>query len=279
MNASAAHRPGLVQHPWLKAWSRLRFGRGTAGVPPRLASAVHGARVLVVGVYLGERPHLAASIARALGNATGLAVTQAWAAVGRASDDPLLRGMTRTTVATPTPKFTLINRLLAGFELADFDFVVVSDDDIALPPGFLLRYLALQQHCGFSLAQPARTPHSFHDHYLTLQRPWLLARRTRFVEIGPLFSVRADAYAALLPFDEASPMGWGYDYVWPVQMERAGLRMGIIDRTPVDHSLRPQSVSYSAPAQRHVMQDFLRQRAHLSRAETTAQVQSIWRLR
>lgn len=95
--------------------------------------------------------------------------------------------------------------------------------------------------------QPARTLHSFHDHHITLQRPWCIAR--------------------LLPFDERSPMGWGYDHIWPVRIEAAGLSMGIIDRVPVDHSLREQSRTYRAVDEQRAMRRLLDTNRHLPKGE------------
>jgi hypothetical protein len=43
-------------------------------------------------------------------------------------------------------------------------------------------------------------------------------------------------YPIVLPFDRRSPTGWGLDFVWPVLMESNGLRMGIVDATPVSYS-------------------------------------------
>src|SRR5439155_5541514 len=118
------------------------------------------------------------------------------------------------------------------------------DDDIALPRGFLDAFLGLQGRTGLALAQPARTHDSYYDHPIVERQLGVQARRTRFVEIGPLVSMRRDAAALLLPFDERSPMGWGYDNLWPLILGRHGLGMGIIDATPVNHGLRKPTAEY-----------------------------------
>jgi hypothetical protein len=102
----------------------------------------------------------------------------------------------------------------------------------------------------------------------------LSARWTRFVEIGPVFSMRRDAARLLLPFDEASPMGWGYDFIWPVILERAGLRLGIVDAVPVDHNLRAHGAHYDYDSSRETMAEFLVPRPHLSRHEAFTIVES-----
>jgi hypothetical protein len=40
-------------------------------------------------------------------------------------------------------------------------------------------------------------------------------------------------------------MGWGLDFVWPMLMEKAGLRMGIVDATPIAHRMRRQVTGYN----------------------------------
>ena len=122
---------------------------------------------------------------------------------------------------------------------------MIVDDDLALPRGFIDHLLGWQQHLGFAVAQPARPPNSFIDHRIVERQRGAVARRTRFVEIGPVVSVHRSAYAALLPFDLTSPMGWGYENIWTHRLERRGLVMGIIDAVAVDHSLRAPVANYS----------------------------------
>lgn len=174
------------------------------------------------------------------------------------------------------PKFKGINRLLCGLSGHAWDFfdcVMVVDDDVRLPRGFLDVYLAAAEANGLALAQPARTLGSSFDHPITLQRPGSVCRLTRFVEIGPVFSIRSVLYDALLPFDESSPMGWGYDLVWPVEVERLGLRMGVVDAAPVDHSFRP-SHSYDESLNRGMMKSYLSRREHLTLEEAYGEAQA-----
>lgn len=164
------------------------------------------------------------------------------------------------------PKFPTINSMLRHVQ--DRDYVLVCDDDITVPDGFLEKYLVHVDAFDLALAQPARTLESTFDHAITRQRPMSVVRETRFVEIGPLFSVRRGLFRDLFPFDESSPMGWGYDLVWPVRVAKAGLKMGIVDETPVAHSLRP-SKSYDVKAQQAAMEMFLATHKHLPYAEAT----------
>jgi len=99
---------------------------------------------------------------------------------------------------------------------------------------------------------------------------------TRFVEIGPLFSFTRNLATHLLPFDEISPMGWGYDRVWPVVTIDIGLTMGIIDCISVDHSYRPQGVSYSKKENKITMNKYLEQHNHLKWREARRTVRSFF---
>lgn len=226
--------------------------------------------MLVVGVYLADRENTAADIAREMSGSHRWSVAQRWIALGKGETPEVLAPVTKGRAEPPQPKFSLLNGLLAEADLDRHEFVVVCDDDIVLPEGFLDRYLELVTRHDLALAQPARTHDSYIDHWVVEQLDGLDARRTRFVEIGPLFSVRRDAMRHLLPFDEESPMGWGYDFVWPVVMEQAGLKMGIVDATPVAHSLRKPVAYYDHGEASRTMEAFLSRRPHLSRHEAFA---------
>jgi hypothetical protein len=123
--------------------------------------------------------------------------------------------------------------------------VVSADDDIRLPARFLDRFLTLQADLEFALAQPARTGNSYLDHPIVEQQQGVVARQTRFVEIGPLVSFHQSVYDRVFPFDLTSPMGWGYENVWAFRLMERGLKMGIIDALAVEHNLRKPVANYS----------------------------------
>jgi hypothetical protein len=226
-----------------------------------------GRRVLVAGIYLADRENHIRHVAEALRQSRAWHVDQRWIALGRASPDPEVAPITAFAAPEPRPKFVLLNELFRRTPLDGYEYVLVCDDDVRLPEAFVDRYLELVVRHDLALAQPARTHDSYIDHHIVAQMEGLDARLTRFVEIGPLFSARRDALPLLLPFDEASPMGWGYDFVWPVVMEAAGLRMGIVDATPVAHDLRPPALHYDLAGEQQVMKVFLDERSHISHAE------------
>lgn len=233
-------------------------------------------RVLVVGICLSDRFNLASHLVTAFASSKHHQVEQRWASVFGQHDDPLVRKLTRMVVDQATDKFILVNALLSEASLENYDLLIVTDDDIRLPDGFLDAYVALQQRLGFALAQPARALHSFYDHNITVRRPWLRGRETRFVEIGPVFSLTKAAFPHLVPFDTGLPMGWGLDLVWPAILGQAGLRMGIIDRISVDHSYRPQGVTYDRQESLRKMAIALRTRSHLEAPEAHSVIRQYW---
>jgi hypothetical protein len=223
--------------------------------------------VLVVGCYLTEKPSNIVQLSRSFKQSAQWKVIQRWAALGKKDPPSELLGLTVKKQKILRPKFEVINELLAEELLNEYEYVIVSDDDILLPTHFLDNYLRLVKKYDFCLAQPARSLNSFNDHDLVWQIKDLQARQTRFVEIGPIFSMRKDIYDHFLPFDLSSPMGWGYDFTWPCIVEELGLRMGIVDSTPVDHSLREPVINYSWKAAEAGMKKYLSGRRHLSEAE------------
>ena len=122
--------------------------------------------------------------------------------------------------------------------------MLLVDDDVVLPFGFLDVFLDAQSSLRFALAQPARTATSSSAYPIVTQHPGLVGRQTRFVEQGPVLSIHRSVLADVVPFDLRSPMGWGYENIWTARLEgRAAL--GIIDATPVDHSVRETAGLYS----------------------------------
>jgi glycosyltransferase involved in cell wall biosynthesis/TolA-binding protein len=223
--------------------------------------------VLVAGVYLANQENTAEHIVNEMKGSKYHAVSQKWAALFGNAVPENVKAVTALGSAEAVPKFVLLNKLLAGEALEKYDYILLCDDDIWLPPDFLDTFLFLQERYDFAVAQPARTHNSYIDHPFVEQLDGLIARRTLFVEIGPLVSIRRDAFSSLLPFDESSYMGWGYDFVWPCIIEKMGLRMGVIDAVPVDHSLRRPVKNYNYDAANKSQEAYLSRNPHLSRDE------------
>ena len=128
----------------------------------------------------------------------------------------------------------------------DADWLLLVDDDVVLPRGFLDRFVPLAERFGFELAQPA---HAFASHAaweITRRRPGVLAHRTRFVEIGPIVALSRTAAHELLPFPDLR-MGWGLDTRWSAIAAEHGWPIGVIDATPIRH-LKPVAAAYPRDA-------------------------------
>jgi len=231
-------------------------------------------RVLVTGIYLKDEENNIEDIAAEFSRSRNWSVEQKWIGLGSNRMPKTVEKVTALQMETLTPKFLLLNRLLGDIDLSCFRFVIVCDDDICLPREFVDNYLDLVIRYRFSLAQPSRTHDSYIDWPFVEQLDGITARWTRYVEIGPVFSVSQEAFPMLFPFDEASPMGWGYDFVWPRLMEKHGLRMGIVDAVPVAHNLRKPVGLYDHAKADRTMQNYLLNRSHLPKEESFTIVES-----
>lgn len=234
-------------------------------------------RVLVLGIYLADRHNLVRHIVQTLGETMRYRVTQRWAALNGDAPAAHVAAVTCLKVDRPTPKFQLLNTLVDGLDLSAYRYILLFDDDIILPDDFLANFISRQESYDFALAQPARTHDSYIDHRIVEQVDEVDARRTRFVEIGPVVSIRYDAVSHLMPFDTECGMGWGLDFVWPVIIEASGLKMGIIDATPIRHALRPPAVAYSLKGAEDEMKHFLKNRSHLEPEQAMVVLESFAR--
>jgi hypothetical protein len=147
-----------------------------------------------------------------------------------------------STEELPGGKFENLSILLTDQEPADWTIVV--DDDVCLPRRFLDGFVALAEAFEFQLAQPAQTLAS-HAAWGSARRvPFSIARRTNFVEIGPVTVFSRTAAAKLLPFPQLR-MGWGLDLHWGALAEQHGWKLGVIDALPVRHEERRVGGAYS----------------------------------
>jgi len=202
-------------------------------------------RVLVLGV---ERPGLLMDAARR----------------------ELLRSRHDVAVRTRAPgdlgKFANLDGLLAEHPAAGHDWLLVVDDDVVLPRGFLDAFLLLAEEAGLLLAQPAHRLLSHAAWPVTRRRAASLVRHTAFVEIGPVTAFRAEAFEALLPFPDLA-MGWGLDGHWSAVAREHGWPLGVVDATPIAHTLAPAAAAYSREAAITEARAFLRDRPYVTRDE------------
>ena len=219
---------------------RRRLRKAAAHEPPRRS-------VLVVGVARQEHAAVTARLRREL---------------ERSRHDVDVR---MAPGAPGAGKWANLNAALRAHPPAGADWLLLADDDIALPRGFLDLFLLAAERAGLRIAQPA---HGFASHAawpVTRRRPGLMARRTRFVEIGPLTALHSSAFPVLLPFPELQ-MGWGLDASWSAAAAAAGLPLGIVDVTPVRH-LRSVASAYPRADALAEAEAFLAGRPYVTRTQ------------
>jgi hypothetical protein len=140
-------------------------------------------------------------------------------------------------------KFENLDMLLERAPVDGFDWLVLIDDDVALPRGFLDAFVSLAERFDLAMAQPAHRWRSHAAWNVTRRRPFSLVRETAFVEIGPLCALRSQTFETLLPFPPLR-FGWGLDAHWSALARSRGWRQGVIDATPIRHGLRRIASSY-----------------------------------
>lgn len=274
----AAHAAGRVR----EALSRPRpdtstdFLSGTSG-------QVHGIRATT-----------RAAVADAVCDAAGLATLEPWRLRRAAASSPRRRVLVLTIERTDVPnvlaaaraelarshhavdvvggfvgdrgKFQNLNALLESHPATGYDWLLVLDDDVRLPRGFLDGLVFLAERFDLALAQPAHRWRSHAAWAVTRRRPLSVVRETQFVEIGPVCALRADTLSQLLPFP-ALRFGWGLDAHWSAVAQRHGWRMGVIDALPVDHGLRRIAASYDREAAVAEARGFLAERPYTTATE------------
>jgi GT2 family glycosyltransferase len=171
-----------------------------------------------------------------------------------------------TTTAGERGKFENLNGLLAEHPADGHDWLLVVDDDIELPHGFLDRFLFLCERFSLTLAQPAHRLHSHAAWEVTRRRPRSVVRETQFVEIGPVTAFASAGFPILLPFPDLR-MGWGLDVHWAALAREHGWRCGIVDAVPIRHRQAPAGAAYGRDAAVTEAERFLSDRPYLSAAE------------
>jgi GT2 family glycosyltransferase len=164
-------------------------------------------------------------------------------------------------------KFENLNALLAEHDPASYDWVLVVDDDVALPRGFLDAFLLAAERAGLRLAQPAHRLHSHAAWAVTRRQAGSTVRATTFVEIGPVTAFAREAAAELLPFPEELRMGWGLDVHWAAVAAEHRWPIGIVDATPVGHTQRPAGSAYPRAAAEEEARAFLEGRPYVRRED------------
>jgi GT2 family glycosyltransferase len=220
---------------------RGRLARAAATAPPRR-------RVLVVGVDRPERNGLMGA---------------ARAELARSRHDV---EFAIAPGAGDRGKFENLNALLSAHPPAGHDWLLVVDDDVALPPGFLDGFLFCAERFDLRLAQPAHRRRSHAAWDVTRRRRGSVVRETAFVEIGPVTAFHRETFDRLLPFPGLR-MGWGLDVHWAALAREEGWRLGVVDATPVAHAGAPAGAGYDRDRAIAEAAEFLADRPYLPRAQ------------
>ncbi len=196
-------------------------------------------------------------------------------ALATAAHEELQRSRHQVQLHTCPPgergRFENLNRLLAAHPAREHDWLLTIDDDVRLPRGFLDQLLFLAERFALDLAQPAHRLNSHAAWEVTRRRPGVVARETRFVEIGPVTLFSRSTFSSLLPLP-ALRMGWGVDLYWAALAREHGWRLGVVDAVAVAHAEAPAASTYPREQAIAEARAFLAsaEHPHLSAAEAQA---------
>ncbi len=234
--------------PFAEALFDLRMA--AAGVPRCLARAAaadpHRLKVLIVGVEVATRPESMQRVRDTL---------------PRSRHDVVFE----TKDVAGLGRFENLNILVSRHRLEEFDWLIITDDDIAVPTNFLDQFLFVLQHFGFKIGQPAHNLVSYATFKVTRRHWGTIARRTGFVEVGPLVALHRDTFEAMVPFPPGN-MGWGRDVHWSYLAEKHGWAMGIVDALPIRH-LRPIGIGYNSRTALSEAREFLNTHGSMARLD------------
>jgi len=165
-------------------------------------------------------------------------------------------------------KFANLNVLAEQAMLDAFDWLVVMDDDVELPPAFLDPFIHLAERFGLVLAAPAHRIRSHAGWPLTRRQWGSVVRETAFVEIGPITALSRETFADLLPFPGQAGMGWGLDAHWSWLARERGWRVGIVDLLPIAHLRAPAASAYAREEAVAAARAFLAEHPYLPVSES-----------
>jgi GT2 family glycosyltransferase len=144
-------------------------------------------------------------------------------------------------------RFENLNLLLAERRIELFDWLLLLDDDVVLPRGFLDGLLNQAERLDLRLVQPAHRLRSHAAWRVTRRRAFSVVRETAFVEIGPVTALAQQTFADLVPFPPLR-MGWGLDAHWSALARERGWRIGVVDVLPIAHRAAAAATVYSRDA-------------------------------
>ncbi|MGH2856704.1 MAG: hypothetical protein ACRDMJ_04385 [Solirubrobacteraceae bacterium] len=163
-------------------------------------------------------------------------------------------------------KWENVDDLLVKHPPGGCDWLLVVDDDVALPRGFLDAFVFLAERFDLRIAQPAHRARSHAAWRVTRRRTRTVARQTGFVESGPLVGFHSSTFETLLPFPRLRA-GWGLDTHWSAVAHERGWPIGVLDAVAVRHGVRRIASAYDRGAAIEEARLFLAQRPYVTAAE------------
>jgi len=161
-----------------------------------------------------------------------------------------------TTAAGPGARMPLLQSLIDAHPPAPGDAVILADDDVEFVGTGATRFPGLALTGGLDIAQPAHVPDSHYTYKVTEVVALSTAREVTYVEVGPFVLLGPRAWPLVLPFPPDAAMGWGVDVAWS-QLRHRGLRLGVVDATPLRH-LGPVGQVYDTDIEWTALQRHLR---------------------
>ena len=137
----------------------------------------------------------------------------------------------------PGHRNDLLNELYRAAAVQPHEFIMISDDDVDFPLDDVGTFIFLATQGGFMIAQPAHLLDSFYSFSFTCTRPHLLARATKFAEIGPVVLIHPQFQRRVFPMRSDFEMGWASTIEWHQSLEHSE-RFGIVDAVGVRHCSR-----------------------------------------
>jgi len=148
----------------------------------------------------------------------------------------------------PAPRTLLHNKLELSLPRHGTPrWLLATDDDIEVPAGQLDLLRKVSLLCHFDLAQPAASPTSQGVHEFVRARGLTIARRTHFVESGPLLLFSPRGRQSLLPYPENAGMGWGSEARWWTLSVLHDLALGVVDCARYEHFGSPGGLYANEP--------------------------------
>jgi hypothetical protein len=169
-------------------------------------------------------------------SASTIQVDQRWIACGEVPPKESLSPVTHAWVKDREEAWRKLKELLAANHVSKYEYLLLINDEVLLPRGFVATFFGLQRKLGFLAAQPALTAQTLRGPSISVQHTGTIARETSGYRFGPVVSVHNslfDVVPHIFNADNAD-LNW---YTPCVPLLGESIRSGIIDAVPVAHIL------------------------------------------